>query len=425
MNEPLLKSSSGMDIPRPPSQRRRWAAIAIALGAVAVTGLTLAFQRLRAADPVVERASVLIERVERGPMLRAIQAPGTLVPEDIRWISAMTAGRVEHILQMPGAKVQPDTIIVELVNPDVELSALQADCDVAAAGAELANLSAELESLRLQQEATVAGASSELAEANRRSTADGDLARRGFLSALEMEKSRDQADTLGVKLGIEQKRLTVQRRAATAQLNAKQAQLDRLKAIADFRHRELASLHLRAGVAGVLQEMSLQVGQSVTAGAPLAKVADSSRLKAELRVPETQAREVRVGQEVKIDTHNGVVQGRVSRVEPAVKAGTVKVEVTAEGAWPEGARPDLAVDSTIDLEHIADTVFVARPTVAEANATVRLWKLVDDETAVRVPVQFDRMSARTIEIRSGLVPGDRVIISDMSQWEAFSRVQLR
>jgi multidrug resistance efflux pump len=413
-----------MDIPRRPP-RRRSAAVGLALGALAIAAATLGLGRLRAADPVVERAAVLIDRVERGPMLRAVQGQGTLVPEDIRFISAVTAGRIGRVRLRPGAPVQPDSVVVDLVNPDVELTALQADREVAAAAADLASLGATLENQRLQQESTVEGTRSEMSEAQRRADADGDLARQGFLSALETARSRDQADTLKSRLGIEEKRLVAQRRGIGAQLAARREQLERLRSIAAFHHRELESLHVRAGVVGVVQELPLQVGQSVAAGALLAKVADPARLKAEVRVPEGQAKEVRVGQAVQIDTHNGVVRGRVSRVEPAVQAGTVKVEVTAEGAWPEGARPDLTVDGIIELERIADTVFVTRPAVADASAAVQLWKLSDDSTAVRVPVELGRLSARTVEIRAGLGPGDRVIVSDMSQWDHVARVQLR
>ena len=416
---------SNMDLPRKPGKKRRRIGIGAALGVIAVVGVTLALHQLRAAAPIVERAAVLIDRVERGPMLRAVQGAGSLVPEDIRWLSATSGGRVERIRVRPGVSVTADTILVDIANPDVELAALEAERQVAGAGAELANLRAKSDNDRLGQQAVVAGTRSDLDEATRRADADGALAKRGFLSELEMAKSRDQAQTLGGKLDIERQRLLAQARGIRAQIDAQDAQLGRLRAIADFRRRAVEQLHVRAGVDGVLQELPLQVGQIVAPGALLAKVADPTRLKAEVRIAETQAKEIRVGQAAVIDTRNGTVAGRVSRVEPAVTAGTVKVEVTPTAAWPDGARPDQTIEGTIELERIADTLFVARPAVADTNATVQLWKLVGDDAAVRVPVTLGRMSVRTIEVQKGLAAGDRIIISDMSQWDNQTRVQLR
>jgi RND family efflux transporter MFP subunit len=240
-----------------------------------------------------------------------------------------------------------------------------------------------------------------------------------------MQKSRDQAKTLTGKLSIEEQRLKAQSLATAAQVEAAQAQLERMRAIADFRQRSVAALHVKATVDGVLQELPLQVGQMMKAGELLAKVADPTRLKAEVRVPENQAKEVRVGQTATLDTHLGVVAGKVSRVEPAVIAGTVRVEVTPTQPWPEGARPDLSIDGTIELERIADCVYVARPALAEAHKTAQLWRLSDGEHAQRVAVQLGRMSVRTIEVEAGLAPGDRIIVSDMSQWDGTNRVQLR
>jgi RND family efflux transporter MFP subunit len=240
-----------------------------------------------------------------------------------------------------------------------------------------------------------------------------------------MQKSRDQARTLDGKLDIEKQRLDAQGRATNAQVQAAIAQLDRDKAIAEFRHRAVDALHVKAGVDGVLQELPLQPGQAVKAGDLLAKVVDPTRLKAEVRVPENQAKEVRVGQAAQIDTHLGMVAGKVSRVEPAVQAGTVRVEVTPSQPWPEGARPDLTVDGNIELERIADCVYVARPATAQSHATGTMWKLTDDSHAERVAVRFGRMSVRTVEIEGGVSTGDRVIVSDMSQWDNAQRVELK
>lgn len=423
---PTFDRPTTMDIARTPRPRRRRNVIWAALGVTLLMALTLTLRQLRAADPVVERAAILVDSVQRGPMLRAVQGQGTLVPEDIRWISALSGGRIERIRVRPGGRVQADTILVDIANADVELAALEADRQVAGGAADLANLRAKSDNERLGQQAIVAGTRSDLDEAQRRADADGELARRGFLSDLEMAKSRDQARTLGGKLTIEQQRLQAQGRGIQAQIVAQEAQLARLRAIADFRHHAVEALHVKAGVDGVLQELPLQVGQAVAAGALLAKVADPTRLKAEVRIPETQAKEIRVGQTALIDTHNGSVGGKVSRVEPAVTSGTVKIEVTATAPWPEGARPDLTVDGTVELERIAETLFVGRPVVAEPGRTLQLWKLSGDgAAALRVPVALGRMSVRTIEVRSGLAVGDRIIVSDMSQWDNVKRVQLR
>jgi HlyD family secretion protein len=416
---------SNMDLPRPPSKKRRRLIIGAVIGLGALVAVTLGLKQLRQAAPIVDRAAVLVGSVERGPMLRAVQGAGSLVPEDIRWLSATSGGRIERIRVRPGVQVTADTILVDIANPDVELAALEAERQVAGAAAELANLRAKSDNERLGQQAVVAGTRSDLDEATRRADADGALAKRGYLSDLEMARSRDQAKTLDGKLDIERQRLLAQARGIHAQIDAQDAQLGRLRAIADFRRRSVEQLHVRAGVDGVLQELPLQVGQSVAPGALVAKVADPTRLKAEVRIPETQAKEVRVGQPAVIDTRNGTVAGRVSRVEPAVTLGTVKVEVTPTAPWPDGARPDLTIEGTIELERIADTLFVGRPAVAEPGATVQLWKLVGDDGAVRIPVTLGRMSVRTIEVQKGLAAGDRVIISDMSQWDNQTRVQLR
>ena len=417
---------SSMDIPRAAPRGKRARQVAYAAVAVAVlVGVTIFTARLRKADPVVDRGAILIEPVTRGPMLRAVSGQGTLVPEDIRFISALSPGRVERIRMRPGTRVHAADILVDISNPDVELAALEADRQVAQAAADLANLKAKLLNDSLGQQSVVAGTHSDLDEAQRRAAADAELAKRGFLSDLEMAKSRDQAKTLTGKLSIEEQRLAAQSRSTAAQVQAADAQLGRMRAIAEFRKKSVEALHVTATVDGVLQELPLQVGQSVKAGDLLAKVADPTRLKAEVRVPENQAKEVRVGQAAQIDTHLGLVAGKVSRVEPAVQAGTVRVEVTASQPWPEGARPDLTVDGTIELERIADCVYVARPALAQPNATAQLWKLVDGDHAERVKVQLGRMSVRTIEVTSGLAPGDRIIVSDMSQWDNAQRVELR
>jgi RND family efflux transporter MFP subunit len=417
---------SSMDITRVRPRKRRRGVVLGAAGVVAAIAVTVGLTRLRAAAPEVERAAVYIDRVQRGPMLCAVEGQGTLVPEDIRWVSATAAGRVERILVRPGTAVQPDTVLLELGNPDLELQALEADRQVAGAAASLANLRANLQRDRLGQESVVAGTGSELGEARRRAAADADLARRGFLSALEMAQSRDKAAALADKLAFEQKRLGAQAEGIRAQLAAQTAEIERLRALAAFRHKEVDALHVRAGIAGVLQELPLQVGQSVQAGALLAKVADPRRLKAEVRIPETLAKDVRLGLPAVIDTRNGTVPGKVSRIDPAVQSGTVRVDVAFTAPLPSGARPDLSVEGTIELERLADVVFVARPAAALPGQKTTLFKLDPaGDGASRVPVELGKASIKTIEVVRGLVPGDRVIVSDMEQWDHVDRVRLR
>lgn len=420
---------SGMDrrrsLPGPPRRRLR-----LALGAVlvvaALVGATLGLRRLRTAAPTVERAAVWIDTVRRGPMLREVKGPGTLVPEDIRWITAVAPARVERILLRPGAAVEADSVLVELVNPDLELQALEAARQLGAAEAELVNLVASLETQRLSQRSAVASLQSQLGDARRRATADEDLSRRGFLSALEMAQSRDRASELGGRLTFEQKRLGVQSRGIRAQIAAQRAQLERLRSIADFRRGEVERLKVRAGIDGVLQELPLQPGQAVTAGTLLAKVARPERLKAHIRVPETMAKDVLAGQRATLDTHNGELAATVSRVEPAVQGGTVLVELQLVGPLPAGARPDLSVEGVIEIERLADVLYVPRPAFGQPGATVSLFRLdADGEGAQRVSVRLGRGSVRTVEVAAGLREGDQVVLSDMSQWDAVERVALR
>lgn len=420
---------TAMDVPRAPRRARsRMLRPALAVGGAAVLCVvTVALARLRGAAPIVERDAVLVDTVRRGPMLREVQGPGRLVPEEIRWITARTSARVERVLAQPGAKLTPDTILLVLSNTELELSALEAERQVASAQAELAVRDAQLQRDRLAQESTVATLRSEAGDARRRAAADRELAKKGFLSELEMAQSSDRASELGGRVEFERQRLAALGHGNAAQLAAQRAEVERLRAIAAFRRRDVEALTVRAGVPGVLQELPLQAGQSVAPGATLAKVVQPDRLKAEIRVPETLAKDVAIGQPATIDTRNGVAAGRVSRVDPAAQGGTVAVEVSFPGGTlPAGARPDLSVEGTVEIERIADAVTVGRPAFAQPQATVGLWKLVDGgEAAVRVNVRLGRGSARSVEVVSGLAPGDQVIVSDMSRWDAVERVRLR
>ncbi|HET8654338.1 MAG TPA: HlyD family efflux transporter periplasmic adaptor subunit [Longimicrobiaceae bacterium] len=414
-----------MDIPRPKKKDyRRWALGGAALAAVLLTSVALA--RLQPASPTVERAGVWMDTVQRGTFVREVRGPGTLVPEQIRFISAVTQGRVEKILAQPGAKVDSQTVLLRLSNPDVQLQAMEAQRQVAAAEASLANLRATLENQRLNQEAAVATAQSQYNEAQRQAAANQELAKRGLVPEMELQKTNDSAKEYSTRLEIEKKRLSFIEESNRAQLAAQKAEIARLKGLSAFQQAYVESLQVTAGARGVLRELPLQEGQWVNPGDRLAVVVQPGRLKAELKIPETQAKDVVVGQKASIDTRNGIVPGRVVRIDPAVENGTVTVDVALTGALPRGARPDLSVDGTIEIERLSDVLFVGRPAYGQADGTIGLFRLEPDgEHARRVQVQLGRSSVSTVEIRSGLKEGDVVILSDMSQWDAVDRVRLK
>ncbi|HXU82421.1 MAG TPA: HlyD family efflux transporter periplasmic adaptor subunit [Polyangia bacterium] len=414
-----------MDIPRtPPRRTGRYVAYAVAVVAL-VVGVTVGLRRLRPAAPSVEKGTVWMDKVQRGPMVREVLGQGTLVPEEIQWIAAKTSARVEKVPVKPGAVVKADTVILELSNSDLELQALEADRQLAQAQAELVNLGATLNGQKLAQESTVASIGSDLADAKRRARADEELAKKGFLSELEQGQTLGRANELAGRLEFEKKRLLAQSQGIAAQVAAQKAQVERLRSIAQFRRKEVDGLKLRAGVDGVLQELSLQNGQAVQAGALLAKVVRPDRLKAEIRIPETQTKDVAIGQKATVDTRNGVVAGHVVRIDPAAQGGTVRVDVTLDGALPAGARPDLNVEGTIELERLASVLYVGRPASGQPGATVGLFRLdADGAGAERVAVKLGRSSVKNIEILGGLREGDRVILSDMSQWDQVDRIRL-
>jgi HlyD family secretion protein len=428
-NQPLALAQASLrfppvDIPRePPKRTGRYIAYAAAALAL-IVGVSLGLRRLRPAAPMVD-ASVWMDTVQRGPMVREVLGQGTLVPEEIQWIAAKTSARVEKVPVKPGAVVKADTVILELSNSDVELAALEADRQLAQAQAELVNLQATLNGQKLAQESTVASIGSDLADAKRRARADEELAKKGFLSELEQGQTLGRANELAGRLEFERKRLAAQSQGIAAQVAAQRAQVERLRSISQFRRKEVDGLKLRAGVDGVLQELSLQNGQAVAAGALLAKVVRPDKLKAEIRIPETQAKDVALGQKASVDTRNGVVAGHVVRIDPAALAGTVRVDVTLDGELPAGARPDLNVEGTIEIERLQSVLFVGRPASGQPGTTVGLFKLDTDGTgAERTPVKLGRSSVKNIEIVAGLREGDRVILSDMSQWDQVDRIRL-
>ena len=419
-------SYSAVDIPRTP-RKKTGRYVAYGVGAVIlVVGVSVGLKRLRPAAPAIEHGTVWMDTVKRGPMVREVLGQGTLVPEEIQWIAAKTNARVEKVPVKPGAVVKADTIILELSNTDLELQALEADRQLAQAQAELVNLQATLNGQKLAQESTVASIGSDLADAQRRARADEELAKKGFLSELEQGQTLGRANELSGRLEFEKKRLQAQSQGIAAQVTAQRAQVERLKAIAEFRRKEVDGLKLRAGVDGVLQELSLQNGQAVAAGTLLAKVVRPDKLKAEIRIPETQAKDVTIGQKAIVDTRNGVVAGHVVRIDPAAQQGTVRVDVTLDGPLPAGARPDLNVEGTIEIERLTNVLYVGRPASGQPGTTVGLFRVDPDEAgAERTPVKLGRSSVKNIEILNGLREGDKVILSDMSQWDQVDRVRIQ
>jgi HlyD family secretion protein len=414
-----------VDVPRAPAKRGRKRIIYGALTLLAVVMTTLGLRNLKPAAPRVDRAAVWIDSVQRGPLVIEVRGPGTLVPERVRWISAVTAGRVERRLVERGAEVHPASVLLELSNPDVQLEALESERQLTAARADQVNLRANLESQRLNQEGAVAGAKAAYLDAKRNAEASAELASKELISTMEASRASDRVEELETRFKVEEKRLAVMVNAADAQLALQQAQVDRLRAVTEFQRGRVRSMHVVAGAEGTVQELPLEVGQWAQSGATLARLVEPGRLKAVLRIPETQAKDVALGQPAAIDTRNGIVRGRVARIDPAVLNGTVTVDVLLEGALPRGARPDLSVDGTIQVERLNNVLHLGRPAYGQANSSVGLFKLTPDGVnAVRTTVRLGRTSVNTVEILGGLQPGDKLIISDMSRWDAYERVRV-
>jgi HlyD family secretion protein len=405
-------------------RRKRWMiATAIALG---LAGVTVVLARLKPAAPSVDRNLVVIETVRRGPMLRQVRGIGTLVPEDISWITARTSGRVTRIVLRPGAIVKPDDVILVLDNPEVRQAAVDADSQLRVAEAELLSTRAQLESSVLAAEAAAANARAENEQSRLKAEVNDRLFKNGLVSDLELQLSKVTAEQAATRNLIEQKRFDFTKHSITPQLAVKQADVERFRAQAGLRHEELDALSVRAGMEGVLQVLPVEVGAQVASGTNLARVADPTKLKAVIRVAETQVKDIQLGQSASIDTRNGVVGGRVVRIDPSVRDGTVTVDVTLTGNLPRGARPDLSVEGTIELERLSSVVFVGRPAFGEEKSKVRMFKLAPQgDEAARTTVELGRSSVNTVEIVSGLVPGDKVILSDMSQWDESDRIRLK
>lgn len=416
-----------MDVPRKGAKRAKIIkrAIAILVVLIAIPLITVGLNRLKPAAPNVERSSVWVDTVKRGPMLRNVRGLGTLVPEEILWIPAVQDGRVEKLQLRPGAQVTKNSVIMELSNPELMLAMNDAEWQVKIAEATLADLKVKLETSQLEQRARTAQLESEFTRAKLQYDRDDKLNQEGLTSELTVKLSKASSEELKKRFEIEEKRLAISGDSIEAQLASQRVQIEKLRAAYQLKKEQVEGLKIRAGTDGVLQEMTLQVGQRVTPGTILAKVAQPQKLKAELKIAETQAKDILIGQLAVIDTRNGTVDGRVSRIDPAVVNGTVTVDVRLEGKLPDGARPDLSVDGTVEIERLNEVVFVGRPVFGQANSLVTLFRL-DPATkeANRIQVKLGRSSVNTIEILEGLNVGDQVILSDMSAWDAHNRIKL-
>ena len=419
-----------MDIQRPSNARAKkirriiYAAVAFLL----IGGVSYGLSRLRPAAPTVDRATIWADEVKRGPMLREVRGLGTLVPEDIRWIPAQTSATVERIVLRPGAIVHRNSVILELSDPQLQRDLLDAEYQLKGAEADYANLKVQVNSQLMNQKSTEASVRSDYEQEKIQHELDARLAKEGIGSVMTEQLSKVKEDQLGIRLQLEAERTRVATDSAAAQLAAQEAKVEQQRALYNLKKSQYDALHLRAGIEGVLQLVPVEEGQQVTPGTNLSRVADPNRLKAEIKIPETQAKDVRIGQKATIDTRNGVVDGHVSRIDPSVQNGTVTVDVSVDKPFPpgSGARADLSVDGTVELENLKDVLYVGRPVNGQSDSTIGLFKLVDDGSeAVRVNVKLGRSSVNTIEIRDGLKVGDKVILSDMSQWDAFDRIRLK
>lgn len=417
-----------MDVPRTGARRRkiiRRTVIAVAVLA-AVPLVTIAFSRLKPAAPSVEKSTLWTGEVQRGPMVRQVRGLGTLVPEEVLFIPATHEGRVNKVRLRPGAQVRPDTILVELSNPELVLEAEDLRWQLRAAEATLRDLRVKLETTQLDLRATVARAESEYIQAKLKSDREEALAKEGLTPDLNVRLARATAEELAKRFEIDRKRLEISAASTEAQLAVQQVQIEKLRASLKLKQSQVADLKIRAGASGVLQQMTVEVGQRVTPGAMLAKIAQPSKLKAEIRIPETQAKDIIIGQPAQIDTHNGIIAGRVTRIDPAAVSGNVTIDVRLEGELPPGARPDLSVDGVVELERLNDVLYVQRPVYGQANSLISLFKLTPDgREAFRVPVRIGRVSVQTVEIVEGLGVGDRVVLSDMSAWDGHDRLRLK
>jgi HlyD family secretion protein len=418
---------SGMDIPRPEFQqaRRRRQILLAGVAAVVVAGAAWALVGLESAASA-PRSSLLVDTVRQGEFVRQVRGPGVLVPREVRWVAAQAAGRVEKVVLRPGAAVMPDSVIIELSNPELERAVEEAGWALAQGEAELAALRLQLKSQVLDQRARVAEARATWESTRLQAEAESEAARSQAVSALQARRSQIMADQLKARLEVEEERLETLADATQAQLRAQGARLEQLRNMHERQRELLASLQVRAGLEGVLQALPVQVGQQLAAGAQIARVAQPSELMAELKVPELQAKDLVVGLLAQVDTRNGRVPGRVSRIDPGVENGTVRVDVELTGPLPPGARPELSVDGVIEIERAPDSLFVARPANGDPEGIVSVFRLdASGDRAERVTAQFGKASVNEIQVLAGLNPGDRIVVSDVSQWSAYDVLRIR
>ena len=419
-----------MDIARPEFKvRKRKRQIAVgAVIVVVVIALTVVVYRLRPAAPTVERGTVWTDSVKRGSMLRQVRGIGSLVPsqESVLQIPAETEATVVRILMLPGSQVKADTVLLEMSNPQVEQAAVDADLQWKAAQAEYQSQRMKLESDLMNQKAGAATVKADYSQAKLQSDTDKALYDLGVISGMAYKNSKGKSDEMTIRNDLEDERLTSTQKAIEAQLSEQQAKVEQMHVLAELKKKQLDALKVRAKIEGVLVELPLHVGEHVLPGAMLAKVVQPNHLMAALKVAETQARDVQIGEPASVDTHNGVISGTVMRVDPAVQNGTVTVDVKLTGEIPKGARPDLSVDGTIDLERLDNVLYVGRPAFGQENSTISLFKLDGDgRDAVRVPVKVGRASVNSIQVIDGLREGDTVVLSDMTRWDNTDRIRLQ
>jgi HlyD family secretion protein len=418
-----------MDIKRPGKsklKKRIRNGVLIVVGLIAVGGITVGLTKLKPAAPTLDRSTAVIDTVKRGQMLRQVRGNGTLVPQLTRWVPAPADGRIEKILVQPGVEVSTGTVIFELSNPQMEQQAIDADFQMKAAQADQDNLRVRLESDGMTQQSAIASINAEYSQAKMQLETDEILGKQGLVPLILLKVARVRVQDLANRLKVEQQRLAISSKATKAQINAQQARIDQLRALAALKKSQVDALKVRAGTNGVLQQVSVQVGQQMTPGFNMARVADPASLKAELRIAETQITDVKLGQPVEVDTRNGIIQARVSRIDPAAREGTFVVDAELIGPLPPSARPDLSVDGTIELERLENCLHMGRPAFGQGQQTVGIFKLSPDgQDAIRTQVVLGRNSVSTIEIVSGLREGDQVILSDTSAWDNYNEIRVR
>ncbi len=418
-----------MDIQRPASvkaQKTRRMIITVVVVVLMLGGVTYGLTRLRPAAPTVDDATVWKDTVRRGPMILDVRGLGTLVPEDIRWIPAQSQARVDRIVLRSGDTVKPTSVVLELSDPQLQRDALDAEYQLKAAEADYANLKVQVNSELASQKANEASVRSDFEQAKLQAQVDEQLFKQGLTAEVTAKLSKVRAEQLAIRIKLEEERTRIASDSAQARLDAQRARVDQQKALYNLRKSQLDALHVRAGINGVLQAVAVEVGQQVTPGTNLARVSDPKLLKAQIQIAETQAKDVVPGQKASIDTRNGIVEGHVTRIAAAPVNGTVAVDVSLDGPLPPGARPDLSVDGTITIENLRDVMYVGRPVHGQADSTIGIFKLTPDGgEATRVNVKLGRVSVNAVEVVSGLQVGDKVILSDMSQWDNVDRVRLK